>query len=88
VAEALKPMKAVAALDRMLPNGAMGGPLFNEIRSALYDSDEKPVVVNYVYGIGGRDLQPKHLRQAFLRLESIGKSGDIGPYVDYLNLRE
>ena len=88
VAEALKPLKAVACLDRMMPNGAQGGPLFNECRSALYDFAVKPTVINYIYGIGGRDLQPKHLRQAFKRLADIGESGEIGPYVDYLNLRE
>ncbi len=88
VAQALKPLKAVACLDRMLPNGAMGGPLFNEVRSALYDFAVKPSIVNYIYGIGGRDLQPKHLRRAFLRLKDIGESGETGPYVDYLNLRE
>ena len=88
VAEALKPLKAVACLDRMMPNGAQGGPLFNECRSALYDFAVKPAVINYIYGIGGRDLQPKHLRQAFGRLTKIGESGDTGPYVDYLNLRE
>jgi len=88
VADALKPLKAVACLDRMFPNGAQGGPLFNEVRSALYDFAVKPSVINYIYGIGGRDLQPKHIRGAFLRLEEIGKSGEVGPYVDYLNLRE
>jgi len=88
VAEALKPLKAVAALDRMIPNGAQGGPLFNEIRSALYDYAIKPMVINYVYGIGGRDLLPGNIRQAFSRLEEIAKTGEVGPYVDFLNLRE
>lgn len=88
VAEALKPLKAVAALDRMVPNGAQGGPLFNEIRSSLYDYAIKPAVINYIYGIGGRDLLPRNIKQAFSRLEEIAKTGEIGPYVDFLNLRE
>ena len=88
VAEALKPVKAVAALDRQFPMGAQGGPLFNEIRSALFDFAIKPVVVNYVYGIGGRDLLPRNIKQAYERLFGIVETGEIGSYVDYLNLRE
>jgi pyruvate ferredoxin oxidoreductase alpha subunit len=88
VAEALKPLKAVAALDRQIPNGGQGGPLFNEIRSALYDFAIKPAVVNYIYGIGGRDLLPRNIKPVFDRLDGIVKTGEIGPYVDFLNLRE
>lgn len=88
VAEALKNLKGVAVLDRMFPNGAQGGVLFNEIRSALYNYAIKPVVVNFIYGIGGRDLLPRHIRQAYMRLVDIEKTGDVGPYVDYLNMRE
>jgi pyruvate ferredoxin oxidoreductase alpha subunit len=88
IAEALKNCKAVAALDRMFPNGAQGSPLYNEIRSSLYSFAIKPAIVNYIYGIGGRDLLPRHIRQAFLRLVDIDKTGDVGPIIDYLNLRE
>lgn len=88
VASALKNLKAVAVLDRMVPNGAMGGVLFNECRSALYNYAIKPAIVNYIYGIGGRDLLPRHIRSAFMRLVDIDKTGEIGPHVDFLNLRE
>lgn len=88
VAGALKNVRVVAALDRHIPSGAQAGPLFVEIRSALYDYAVKPTVIDYIYGIGGRDLQPSHLRQAFTRLAEIEKTGEVGPHVDFLNLRE
>ena len=83
-----KNIKVVAALDRHIPSGAQGGPLYVEIRSALYDYAIKPTVIDYIYGIGGRDLQPSHLRQALTRLAEIEKTGEVGPHVDFLNLRE
>jgi pyruvate ferredoxin oxidoreductase alpha subunit len=88
VAESLKQLKAVAVFDRMFPNGAQGGVLFNEIRSSLYNYAVKPVVVNYIYGIGGRDLLPRHVKAAYNRLLDIDKTGEVGPTIDFLNMRE
>ena len=42
IAEALKGAKAVAVLDRSESFGAEGGPLFLEVRSALYDLEKRP----------------------------------------------
>lgn len=56
VAEALKNAKAIAVMDRAISFGAHGGPVFNEIRSALYASDKKPVIASFIYGLGGRDV--------------------------------
>jgi len=57
IADALLGAKAVAVLDRSESFGAEGGPLFLEVRSALYDYDNRPALVNYVYGLGGADLE-------------------------------
>lgn len=56
LAAALKNVKAVAVMDRAISFGAHGGPLFNEVRSALYANDKKPVVASFIYGLGGRDV--------------------------------
>jgi pyruvate ferredoxin oxidoreductase alpha subunit len=55
IREALKDTKAVAVLDRSAPMGAMGA-LFNEITAALYTTESRPLVTNYIYGLGGRDF--------------------------------
>jgi len=36
------------------PNG--GGVFYNEIRSALYDLEERPKVINFIGGLGGREV--------------------------------
>ena len=56
VASILRKVKAIAVFDRSIAYGSMGGPLFGEIRSALYGGKEQPPALNYVYGLGGRDI--------------------------------
>ncbi len=88
IAEALKNMRAVAVLDRSSSPGAFGAPLFTEIRSALYDYEVRPKIVNYVYGLGGRDIKIEHFKEVGRRLEKIAATGKIDPLLGYLNLRE
>ncbi len=88
IAEALAGVKAVAALDRSLSPGAIGAPLFQEIRSALYDQASRVPVINYIYGLGGRDVSMPNLEQVFNDLSQVAKSGQTGPVIRYLGLKE
>jgi pyruvate ferredoxin oxidoreductase alpha subunit len=88
IAEALKKMKAVAVLDRSSSPGAFGAPLFTEIRSALYDYEKRPPIVNYVYGLGGRDIMVEHFKDVALKLEKIAETGKVEERFGYINLRE
>lgn len=88
IAEVLKKMKAVAVLDRASSPGAFGAPLFTEIRNALYDYEEKPKIVNYVYGLGGRDIKVEHFKEVTSSLEKIAETGKIEQMCGYINLRE
>lgn len=88
IAEALKEMKAVAVLDRCSSPGAFGAPLFTEIRSGLYDYAERPRIVNYVYGLGGRDIRVEHFKEVASKLEKIAETGTVEEIYGYINLRE
>ncbi len=88
IAEALKKMSAVAVLDRSSSPGAFGAPLFTEIRSALYDYEKRPKIINYVYGLGGRDIKAEHFKEVAGTLERIADSGKVGEMLGYINLRE
>lgn len=89
VAEALAPCKAVAVLDRADSVGASGGPLFTDLRAALEGRAAGLPVVNYVYGLGGRDLLPADIRRVYSRLVRLaaGEGGDA-PVCQYLTVRE
>jgi len=54
--KAVKGAKALAVMDRALSCGGPGGPVFAEIRSALYDEPKKPKTLNFIIGLGGRDV--------------------------------
>ncbi len=76
IIEALKDVKAVAALDRSSPNGA-AGMLFNEIAGALYNTDSKALLSGYIYGLGGRDLTKNHLVDLFNELQANADAGKL-----------
>ncbi len=87
IADALGGCKAVAVLDRAESFGAEGGPLFLEVRSALYDRTERPAIVNYIYGLGGSDVRLELLRQVFSDLSDIADGAEVPGRLVYLGAR-
>jgi len=89
IRDALEGKDLVAIFDRAQDQGAMGGPLFLETLASLYHSKNRPhTVLNYVFGLGGRDLPPELIAKTFDELIRI-KEGKEKPFVKkYLGLRE
>ncbi|MDR0979173.1 MAG: pyruvate ferredoxin oxidoreductase [Lachnospiraceae bacterium] len=87
VAEALKNIKAIAVLDKSDSLNASGGALFEDVTSAMYVNKMQNPVINYVYGIGGRDTTEEHIKTVYKDLEEIIKTGDIGNPYRYLGVR-
>ena len=85
--EALKDRKAVAVLDRSEMFAATGGPLGTEVRSAMYSSGSNARVVNYFYGLGGRDITVEDFCTVYERLEEIAKDGEIPDMYEFIGLR-
>ncbi len=88
LAAALGHLKVVAVLDRADSFGAFGGPVFHEVRSALYDAPQRPRVVNFIYGLGGRDLTLEDGRRLLRRVKAIADTGKVESHYDYLQVRE
>ncbi|OGW75984.1 MAG: pyruvate ferredoxin oxidoreductase [Omnitrophica bacterium RBG_13_46_9] len=88
IMKSLSNLKAVAILDRSESFSTLGGPLFNEIKSALYESDRRPLAVNYVFGLGGRDIFPADIKKVYKELEEIKKTRKIRSLISYLGVRE
>jgi len=86
--QALKGAKAVAVLDRSASFGAKGGPIFLEIRSSLFEEAKRIPVVNYIYGLGGRDIGIEQIRSVYQNLQRIAQTKEIEKLVDYLGVRE
>ena len=88
IAEALSHLKAVAVLDKADSLNAAGGALFEDVTSAMYVNEKHVPMVNYVYGIGGRDTTEKQLESVYSDLAEIAKSGNVGNPYRYLGLRK
>jgi pyruvate ferredoxin oxidoreductase alpha subunit len=87
VAEALKNVKAVATLDRSAPGGTFGA-LFNEVSASLLAHGQKPVMLNYIYGLGGRDTTIEMLKEVYTQLDECAKAGKpVYPLQQFLGLR-
>ena len=84
ISQVLSKAKAVAVLDRSDSWSAQGGQVFTEIRSALFDLKAKPRLINYIYGLGGREITLDHLRSVYSALQK----AESQPQVQYLGVRE
>jgi len=77
IREALANVKGIACLDRSSPAGALG-MLYNEVSAALYASDNRPPMTNYIYGLGGRDMTMSHMEEI---INDTKKNADAGKII-------
>ena len=87
VAKALSHLKAVAVLDKSDSLNAIGGALFEDVVSSMYVAKQDVPIVNYVYGIGGRDTTEKEINSVYADLAEIAKDGKVENPYRYLGLR-
>jgi len=85
--KALSHVKAVGVMDRHAALGTYGAPLFADVRSALYGRCSMPVL-DYMYGLGGREISMAEIRGVYDELEQVVKSGATETRIQYLGVRE
>lgn len=87
ISEALKNVKVLAVMDRSEGFNGNGGPVCAEVKSALYNLDKSPKVINYIYGLGGRDVKVENIEEVYNELEKIDNN-ELGSVYRYLSVRE
>ena len=88
VANSLSHLKAIAVLDKSDSLNAAGGALFEDVTSAMYVNNKKVPMVNYIYGIGGRDTTSTDIESVFDDLIDICNGRKIVSPYRYLGLRK
>jgi pyruvate ferredoxin oxidoreductase alpha subunit len=78
--------KAIAVLDKSESYNSFSGPIGSEIRSVLYGNSQAKII-NYIYGLGGRDILFKHIYTVFAELEKIIKLKKRNFEIKYLGVR-
>lgn len=87
IAKALSRVKAVAIMDRSEMFSATSGPLGAEVRAAMYQAHGTADVVNYFYGLGGRDITVSDFKAVYERLETIARTHVVTDMYEYIGLR-
>lgn len=88
IAAAIKNAKVVACMDRTESYNGNCGPLGAEVKAALYGTENAPKMLNYVYGLGGRDVTVESLTSVFADMQTVEKTGELGATYRYLSIRE
>ena len=88
ILDAMKDLKAVSVLDRAMSLGTYGGPVYGDVRAILYDSGLSLPVTNYIYGLGGRDVDMDQIKEAFEGLKTVMKTGKAPVLNGFLGLRD
>jgi pyruvate ferredoxin oxidoreductase alpha subunit len=88
--DALKHLKVIAVMDRAISFGIMdnSGPLFSELAAACYVHGAQVPMVDYVYGLGGRDILTHEVESVFRDALKIAETGEIERRVTFLGVRE
>ncbi|MGI6668219.1 MAG: pyruvate ferredoxin oxidoreductase [Acetivibrionales bacterium] len=89
LSRALSKFKAIAVMDKADSFNAAGGPLYTEVTSAMYANGVlSPKAINYIYGLGGRDVKADDLELVFETLLKIAETGKVEQVYNYLGVRE
>lgn len=87
IANALSKAKAVAVLDKADSVNGAGGALYTDVTSSMYVNNINVPMINYVYGIGGRDTTAGDIEGVYNDLMEIVKTGKIDNPYRYFGVR-
>lgn len=89
LAESLGRFRAVGVIDRNYSYGSpqQGGVLFTDLRAALYDAERRPRLVNFIGGLGGRELTPEMMDEMAEITRRAARGEDV-PTVSWIGVRE
>jgi pyruvate ferredoxin oxidoreductase alpha subunit len=86
VAKVLQKTKAFGVLDRNYSYGNEGA-LFTETKAALYDCPNRPQALNFIGGLGGRDIRVDEFEAMFNKLEEATREPGTVNTVNFIGLR-
>jgi pyruvate ferredoxin oxidoreductase alpha subunit len=80
-------IKNVCVLDRADSYSGLGGPLFVEVSSALYQLNQRPKLLSRVFGLGGREITEEIIEGVFEELVRAREGQKINQF-GYIGLKE
>ena len=88
--EILTKCKAVCVVDRDYSYGApsFGGVLFTELRSALYPMEKRPHMLNFIAGLGGREVHVNDVNEMVDITQQAIDTGKIEKETTWIGVRD
>jgi len=87
IAKAVGNAKAVAVFEKAMSFGAATHPLALEVRTALYEAEQRPMIADFVVGLGGRDVPPLTFVEGIDKTKEYLKKGEA-PLYETLGVRK
>jgi pyruvate ferredoxin oxidoreductase alpha subunit len=81
--EAVKDAEVLIVLDRAISYGGPGGPVASEVKSAFYNQENKPKIISFVGGLGGRDVMVSDFKNIINKGIEISRTGSKNEYEIY-----
>ena len=90
IRQALSQCKAVGVIDRDYSYGSpsFGGVLFHELRSALYPLERRPHVLNFIAGLGGREVLVRDVDHIVDIVQQAVDTGTVDQETSWIGVRE
>lgn len=88
IVAALKNVKAFAVMDKADSFNAHCGPMYAEVAASMFAAGVTGKGINYIYGLGGRDVRVESIQHVYAELEKIASTGEVGETYRYLDVRE
>jgi pyruvate ferredoxin oxidoreductase alpha subunit len=79
--------KVIAVVDRNISFG-FGGRVFSEVAAKFVNKQTKPLITNYVVGLGGRDITIDDYREIVHDSESVLSNGKVDTQTKWINVKE
>ncbi|WBW94670.1 transketolase C-terminal domain-containing protein [Oceanirhabdus sp. W0125-5] len=85
IREAVKNAKVIGVVDKNISFG-YEGTIFTNVNSALVTMDKHPKSLNFIAGIGGRDIGKNHIEDMFQSMMNVSE-GKEEERIQYMNVR-
>jgi len=89
IRDCLSRFKAIGVIDRDYSFGSpfFGGVLYNEIKSALYEVEKRPMVLSFIAGLGGREIRGRDVVEMKDIMNETLATGKIDPDKQWIGVR-
>jgi len=90
IREALSKCKAVCVIDRDYSYGSpsFGGVLFSELRATMYNQENRPWMLNFIAGLGGREIRVREINEIVDTTQKAIDDGKVEQETTWIGVRE